>query len=180
MRKLDGDACDDGDPETGTSACQNQLCVGVTTKVVVQPDRFVPPAESASKVKIPVQIQIPNESGPKSANVVLQGVANCLDLPVSTRPKRCGQIRGRTADFPPQLTSGLVPITPLVKRNFGRVQPRAVTINLSLTPLAQRLFAKLKAAEQSRTLQLQVAAKLRDRRGRTIEQVFPVLLVRQR
>jgi hypothetical protein len=117
MRKLDGDACDDGDPTTGTSACQGGQCVGVATTVTVPP--VVPAAKSAAKVRIPVQVQIPDVSGTKAAKVTLQGEVNCVDLPTSVRVKGCGQAARPAAGFRAQLISASVPITPLVKRNFG-------------------------------------------------------------
>jgi hypothetical protein len=180
MRKLDGDACDDGDPTTGSSACQGGQCVGVAATVVVPPEIIVPPTKSPANVNIPVTIQIPNESGPNAARLALQGFVDCADLPASNRPAKCGQAGGSTAEFRPLVTSVFLPITPLVKKNLGRLRARSLTAKLPLTGLGRKLFAKLKAREQSRLLPAQVAAKIGDRRRPAIQEVFPVLLVRQR
>ena len=178
--KLDGDPCDDGDPETGTSVCLNQVCVGVTTTVAVPPDITVPPGKPPGKVKIPVHVEIPAGAGSSNATVLLQGTVDCLDLPVSVRPKRCGAAGGTTSVYQARLETVFLPVTPRIKRALGRTQARSLTIGLSLTPLGQRLFAKLKPDEQTRTLSVQVASKVQDRHRRTIEAVFPVLLARRR
>jgi hypothetical protein len=112
--------------------------------------------------------------------VLLQGTVNCLDLPVSVRPKRCGAATSVTSGYSFRVGSVFLPVTPRIRRSLGRTQARSLTIGLPLTPLGQRLFAKLKPDEQSRTLMVQVASKIRDRQRRTIEAVFPVLLSRQR
>jgi hypothetical protein len=180
MRKLDGDACDDGDPTTGTSACQGGQCAGVATTVVVPPQIPVSPTKSPANVKIPVTIKIPNESGPQAAQVAVQGFVDCADLPASGRPKKCGPTEATTGSFRAQVTSVFLPITPLFKKDLGRTRARALAVRLPLTALGQKLFAKLKAHEQSRSLRAQVAAKIGDRRRPAIQEVFPVLLLRQR
>jgi hypothetical protein len=179
--KLDGNACDDGDPTTGTSACQGQQCVGVTATVTVPPKIIVSPTKSPLNVRIPISIQIPNESGPQAARVALQGFVDCADLPASRRPKKkCGSAGASAGSFRAQVTSVFLPITPLFGKNLGRARARALTVRLPLTALGRKLFAKLRVHEQSRVLPAQVAAKIGDRRRPTIQVVFPVLLVRQR
>jgi hypothetical protein len=145
--------------------------------VVVPPPPPVPPTLPAARVNIPVYVQVPNESGPQEAKVQLQGFVDCRDVPLSIRPKKCARAGGSTAGFRPQLISGLVPVTPLVRRNFGRVKPRAVTINLHLNPLGQRLFAKLQRYEQSRILPVHVSGTIGDRQGKTTTEQFPVVFL---
>jgi hypothetical protein len=180
VMKLDGDACDDGDPATGTSVCLDHVCVGVTTTVTVPPEITVPPGKPPGQVKIPVHVEIPAGAGSSAATVLLQGTVNCLDLQVSVRPKRCGAATSVTSGYSFRVGSVFLPVTPRIRRSLGRTQARSLTIGLPLTPLGQRLFAKLKPDEQSRVLPVQVASKIRDRQHRTIEAVFPVLLSRQR
>jgi hypothetical protein len=178
--KQEHDPCDDGDPATGTSACQGQQCVGVALTVVIPQPPPVPPTLPAAQVRIPIDVQIPNESGPHEAFVKLQGFVDCRELPLSVRlkVKKCAHAGGRTVDFHPQLMSGLVPITPRVKRNFGRLQPRAVP-GLSLNPLGQSLFAKLQRFEQSR-IPVHVSGTIGDRQGKTTTEQFPVVFLERR
>jgi len=155
-------------------------CVGVRVRVEVQPTVIVPPAQSLATVRIPITIQVPDESGPRDADVKLRGFVSCTDLPVSVRPKACVGSRGGTTSFHAQVTSVFLRITPLFHRSLGHAKPLALTAKLPLTPLGRKLFARLTAREESRTLPVAVRVTIRDRHGTRNTPVFPVLLERGR
>jgi len=69
-------------------------------------------------------------------------------------------------------------LTPKLKRGLGRTESRAVTVQLPLTKLGQRLFAKLGATPGG--LPMQVQSSIRDRRGVRIDANFPTVLRGQR
>jgi len=95
VSKAPGDGCDDGDPATGTSSCDQALeCRGVVGTVTVAPEIVVPSTESPKQVKIPVMVDVPATPGTKQATVVLQGVVDCRDVPSALRPKQCGSVAG--------------------------------------------------------------------------------------
>jgi sugar lactone lactonase YvrE len=170
--------CDDGDPTTDTASCQGRQCVGVRVRVEVQPKVVVSPTQALATVRIPATIQVPEERGPRNADVKLRGFVSCTDLPVSLRPKRCGGSRGGTTTFHAQVTSVFLRITPLFHRSLGHAKPLGLTAKLPLTPLGRKLFAELRAREASPILPVAVRARIRDRRGKTNTPMFPVLLER--
>jgi hypothetical protein len=178
--KAPGDGCDDGDPATGTSSCDQALeCRGVVGTVTVAPEIVVPSTESPKQVKIPVMVDVPATPGTKQATVVLQGVVDCRDVPSALRPRQCGSVAGAvTAGYEARVESVFLRVTPKLKRGLGRTESRAVTVQLPLTKLGQRLFAKLEATPGG--LPMQVQSSIRDRRGVRIHANFPTVLRGQR
>jgi hypothetical protein len=175
-KKSVGEACDDGDPETGTSSCTaSQECRGVTTTVSVQTEIQVPPNESPKQVKIPVTLEVPDTPGTKAATAVLQGFVDCVEIPPAQRPQKCGQPAGAvTAGYGARLESVFLRVTPKVKRSLGRSQSRSATSDLPLTKLGQKLFAKLAATPAG--LPVHVQSTLRDRKGRKAKVDLPTTL----
>jgi len=175
-----GAICDDGDPATGTSACQDQECVGVSATVTVPPDITVSATKSPRGVKIPVTIQVAGDSGPAKAQAIVQGTVNCDDVPAELRPGKCGPLTAIQQRYGVKVSSVFLSVTPRIKRNLGRAQSRNVNVKLPLTKLGQKLFAKLRPDEQSRTLPVQVGTQIRDRQGRSLTATFQSLLSRRR
>jgi len=147
--------------------------------VEVQPVIPVAANQSPKQVKIPVTVEISDTPGTKKAKVVLQGLVACLDLPVELRPRRCGQ--GQTGSitrgYGARLVSVFVRVTPKVNTGLGRTRSRTLTVQLPLTKLGQRLFAKLGANPGG--LPLRIDSTIGDRRGRKIKTAFPTALKRQ-
>jgi hypothetical protein len=179
-QKADGDPCDDGDPATEMSTCQNHECRGVELAITVPPVIDVPATQPPGRVKIPVEVAAPTTGGTQAARVTAQGFVSCLDLPVASRPAQCGSPAIETLGIATRVESVFLPVTRPRTKNLGRTLSRAVQIKLPLTRLGQKLFARLKADEQQRQLPLQITAALRDRQGRTITAVFQSLLERRR
>ena len=179
-RKPQDASCVDDDPETGTSSCQGGTCVGVKTTVVVPPPLPVPPTLPPSQVKIMVDVTVPDTTGTTAAKVALEGTVDCDAIPLALQPKKCRQGGGTGAAYGARVESVTVRVTPLIKRKLGRSNSRSLSIGLPLTPLGRKLFAKLAANEQSRTLAVAVHADVRDRQGQRITAIFPVLLERHR
>ena len=120
-----GDGCDDGDPATGTSACDKALeSRGVATKVTVSPEVVVPSTESPKDVKIPVTVEVP--AGNEQTTVVLQGFVDCADVAPALQPKKCGSVVAVTAGYAARLESVFLRVTPRIKRGLGRTTGRAV------------------------------------------------------
>jgi hypothetical protein len=176
----DGAICDDGDPATGTSACQDQECVGVSATVTVAPEITVAATKNPRGVKIPVTIQVAGDSGPAKAQAIVQGTVNCDDVPAELRPGKCGPLTAIQQRYGVKVSSVFLSVTPRIKRNLGRAQSRNVNVKLPLTKLGQKLFAKLRPDEQSRTLPVQVGTQIRDRQGRSLTATFQSLLSRRR
>jgi hypothetical protein len=180
-QRSDGDSCDDDDPVTATSTCQDHECRGVALSIMIPPVIDVPAARPANRVKVPLEIASLDGAGTQSARVTAQAFVSCLDLPLASRPVQCS----RTAEtlgrgLVPRLESVFLPVTRSRKRNLGRRRTSAARINLPLTKLGRKLFARLRGDEQLRQLPLQVTAALRDRQGRRITAAFQSLLERRR
>jgi cysteine-rich repeat protein len=176
-RRNVGDVCDDGDPTTGISSCNSSgACTGVATMVTLQPETPVPPNQSPKRVRIPLTLAVPDTKG-KRATALAQGLVNCIDLPPSFRPAQCGTASAVADGLMTRVTSVFLRVTPPVKRSLGRSAARSVTMNLPLTKLGQRLFARL--ASQGEGLTVQVQCRLRDRQGRQIDVAAPTTLRRQ-
>jgi hypothetical protein len=179
-QKSEGDSCDDDDPATATSTCQDQQCRGVALGITIPSVIEVPATQPPNKVKIPVEIAVPDTAGTQAARVTVQAFVSCLDLPVAGRPAQCGSPATETLGVATRVESTFLPVTRPRTRNLGRTQSRTVRVALPLTKLGQKLFARLKGGEQQRQLPLQITAALRDRQGRTITAAFQSLLDRRR
>jgi hypothetical protein len=136
----------------------------------------VPPNQSPKRVRIPLTLAVPDTKG-KRATALAQGLVNCIDLPPSFRPAQCGTASAVADGLMTRVTSVFLRVTPPVKRSLGRSAARSVTMNLPLTKLGQRLFARL--ASQGEGLTVQVQCRLRDRQGRQIDVAAPTTLRRQ-
>jgi hypothetical protein len=174
-----GEPCDDGNPATGISSCNDaQACSGVSMTVILQPETPVPPTQSLKLVRIPMTFEVPDTVGTKRATAQAQGLVDCLDVPPALRPKQCGALAGVAAGYGARVESVFLRVTPSVKRSLGRTQSRSVAIGLPLTKLGRRLFAQLGSNEGGLTVQIR--CRLRDRQGRKIEVTAPTAVERQR
>jgi len=178
--KQEGDACDDGDPGTATSPCQQQDCRGVAIGIEIPPVIDVPAGKPPGKVKIPADIQIPDTAGTGVASVTVQAFVDCVDIPVADRPAQCGSAAIASRSIVTKVESTFLPVTRPRTKSLGRTQARSVQVNLPLTRLGRKLFGRLRSGEQQRQLPLQITAALSDRQGRTITAVFQSLLSRRR
>ena len=180
VTKPDGAMCDDGNPATGTSACQGQQCVGVAVGVTIPPDIVVPPSQGAGNVKIPVTVQVPATSGPMKAQVQLQGFVACSDISaiLGSVPPQCGQGLVTTEAIGSGQTSVFVPITARVQRQLGKKRSRSVKINVPLNKLGRKLVGPKGRKAGNRQFSVQVNANLQDRQGLTVSAVFDLLIQR--
>src|SRR5262249_32259798 len=113
VRKSVGDVCDDGDPTTGISSCNEaQMCTGVSTMVTLQPQTLGPQNEKLKKVGIPVPVAAPATAGNPKATALAQGLVNCLDVPPAFRPSQCGALPAVAAGFGARLESVFLRVTP--------------------------------------------------------------------
>jgi hypothetical protein len=179
-KRADGDRCDDGDPDTTTSACRAGLCEGVHLEVDVRPPPSIPRNVSPDRIAVPFTLKVPAGAG-GGATAELQGFAECnaLVLPAlgcDTRACRnsrmalaeaCGPAIGGTA------TPGRVAVTSRFSRVFAEPVARTVRGRLRLDALGHALFRK------DGGLDFDVIATLRDREGRAITARFPIVLQRR-
>jgi Disintegrin len=176
-RKNVGDVCDDGDPGTGISSCNDaQVCTGVSTMVTLQPETPVPPTQSPKRVRIPMTFEMPDTGGPNKATATAQGLVDCLEVPPALRPPQCGQLRAVAAGVGAGIQSVFLRVTPRIKLSLGRTQARSVGVGLPLTKLGRKLFALLGSSEGGLTVH--VRCRLRDREGRRIDVTAPTALKR--
>jgi hypothetical protein len=179
-QKAPGDSCDDEDPETGTSSCTEALeCRGVATRVDVPREIRVDPNQSPRRVHIPVEVDNTADMGAHRGRVVLRGYVDCRDL-APPLPEKCGTSGQSNSGYGTRLTSVVLRVTPRVSKGLGRKQGQRLPVVLPLNKLGRRLFGRLKSNEALRRLPVQVGARIRDRRGRKIDALFPSLLVRRR
>src|SRR4030095_2373990 len=148
--------------------------------VAVAPEITVAATKNPRVVKIPVTIQCAGDSGPAKAQAIVQGTVNCDDVPAELRPGKCGSLTAIQQRYGVEVSFVVLTVTPRIKRNLGRAQSRSVNVKLPLTKLGQKLFAKLRPDEQSRTLPVQVGTQIRDRQGRSLTANFQSLLSRRR
>jgi hypothetical protein len=173
-RKPENAPCDDGDPNTGTSACDAAgRCTGVAVQLNVVPPPPIPPGQSAAQVKIRIDVDVPDTSGPKSARVVVQGVVACSDLPPDLRPKTCAAPAALIVTNASPGNSVFVPVTPRVARQLGKRRKRAAGIELGLNGRGRKAFDALGQ------LPVRLDTAVRDRQGITVAAVFDALLARQ-
>jgi hypothetical protein len=156
------EVCDDGDPETGISACNEaHECTGVSTAVTLQPETRIPRRRRRKRVKIPLKVAVPGAAGRARAKVQAEGLVDCRDVPADVRPS-CGPL------------PVLLRVTLRVKRSLGARQTRPVSMDLPLTKLGRQLLARLGPTE--RGLTVQVRCRLGDHRGRQIDVRAPTVL----
>ncbi len=182
-KKADADLCDDGNPDTGTSACRSDVCEGVHVSVQIPAELDVAAGTNLKRVGVPVTIAITGESG-RAALVVAQGVADCGAVPpppADCTTRTCRLIRNQlarscgataaatTLGAGRRRTPGKLVVTGTFTKKFGRSRSAAQG-QLRLNKLGRSLL------QQNAALPLEARAEIRDRGGSVLTALFRTLL----
>jgi uncharacterized delta-60 repeat protein len=151
-------SCDDGTP-------------GVIPEVSVERVIPVPATVSPRAVRIPVTLRIAATPRRRGAKVVLRGILECDQL--RTAIPECAGVLPAGNGYGARLQSRTIRVTRRKTRTLGKSRPPLQTVQLPLTRLGRRLFARLGY------LPVAVTSTTRDRRGRTPGAIVNTLLVRQ-
>jgi hypothetical protein len=156
--------------------------VGVPPPIV-----SVPPDTKPKDVALAIGIAVQAEGGPGKTTVMIQGGADCSELPpppASCNTKLCRKLRTTLAKICEtsgavsirtvgvRIVTGLVPVLRTFSRSFGGSKGRSVHARVALNRLGSLFF------RQNGRLPIHGELDVHDRQGQSIRALFQTLLRR--